>query len=191
MALGKVFVFLSVVATALSLGSAQPRAAGEEFDCYGSPNAAVRILPAPLRKWGHINCTQFGHMLESRDGWVWAWLDGSGSVAIPSQMVKRDPAELGNESYFVTIEVTELEAEKLLFAVSLFNDGLNITDEEGDAKGHRVELTSVSGRSTTLYFLDFAHFAGGIWCPDDGCVPQSRFMIMEKDHAAELKAASV
>jgi hypothetical protein len=190
MALGKVLVFLSVVATALSLGSAQPRAADDQVDCNGTPNTAVRVLPAPLRKWGHINCTQFGHMLESRDGWVWAWLDGSGEVAIPSQMVKRDPVELGNDSYFVTIEIAELEPEKLLFAVSLFNDGLNIT-EEGEVKGYRATLTSVSGRSTTIYFLDFATFAGGIWCPDDGCVAQSRFMIMEKDHAAELRAASV
>ena len=190
MALGKVFVFLSVVATALSLGSAQPRAADDQADCNGTPSTAVRVLPAPLRKWGYIHCTQFGHMLESRDGWVWAWLDGSGEVAIPSQMVKRDPVELGNDSYFVTIEIAELEPEKLLFAVSLFNDGLNIT-EEGEIKGYRAQLTSVSGRSTTIYFLDFATFAGGIWCPDDGCVAQSRFMIMEKDHSAELRAASV
>jgi hypothetical protein len=189
MPLGKVLVFLSVVATALSFGNTQPRAAADEFDCHGSPSQAVRVLPAPLRKWGYIHCTQFGHMLESRDGWVWAWLDGSGEVAIPSQMVKRNPVELGNESYFVTIEVSDLNAEKLVFALSLFNDGLNIT--EGEVKGYRVQLTSVSGRSTTIYFLDFATFAGGIWCPDDGCVPQSRFMIMEKDHAAQLKAASV
>ena len=187
MALGKVLVFLSVVATALSLGSTQPRAAAE--DCYGSPSEAIQVLPVPLHKWGYINCTQFGHMLESRDGWVWAWLDGSGEVAIPSQMVRKDPVELGNESYFVTIDVSDLNPEKLVFAFAVFADGLNIT--EGELRGYRVHLTSVSGRSTTIYFLDFGTFAGGIYCPDDGCVPQSRFMIMEKDHAAELRAASV
>ena len=189
MGLRKVLVFLFVAATALSLGTAQPRAAGEEFDCQGTPNQAVRVLPAPLRKWGYIHCTEFGHMLESRDGWVWAWLDGSGEVAIPSQMVKRNPLALGNDSYFVTIEVSDLAPEKLVFAVSLFNEGLNIS--EGEVKGYRAQLTSVSGRSTTIYFLEFGTFAGGIWCPDEGCVLQSRFMIMEKDHAAQLKAASV
>lgn len=187
MALGKVLVFLSVMATVLSVGSTQPKAAADE--CYGSSSQAVKVLPAPLRKWGFITCTQFGDMLESRDGWVWAWLDGSGEVAIPSQMVKENPAELGNESYFVTIDVSDLNPEKLVFAFALFADGLNIS--EAEIKGYRVQLTSVSGNSTTIYFLDFGTFAGGIWCPDDGCVPQSRFMIMEKDHAADLRAASV
>jgi hypothetical protein len=188
MAMGKCLLFLGVVAIALGFGSASPSAA-DETDCTGSPSEAVRILPVPLRKWGHISCTQFGHMLASREGWVWAWLDGSGFVAIPSQMVRRDPAQLGNESYFVTIAVADLEPQEMMFALSVFHDGLDLN--EGQAKGYRVTLTSVNGRSTMVYFLDFEKFVGGIWCPDDACVPTSRFMIMEKDHTADLRAASI
>ena len=82
MAVGKSLLFLSVVAISLGAASAPPRAAvaAEEKDCFGSPGGAVTVLPEPIRKWGHISCTQFGHMLSSREGWVWAWLDGSGSV---------------------------------------------------------------------------------------------------------------
>ncbi len=191
MAVGKFLLFLGVAAITLGAASALPRAAetAEETDCYGSPGAAVRILPAPLRKWGHISCTQFGHMLSSREGWVWAWLDGSGSVAIPSQMVKHNPAELGNDSYFVTIDVSALQPEALTFAASIFHDGLDLNEHE--AKGYRVTLSSVSGQSATIYFLDFGTFVGGMWCPDDACVPQSRFMIMERDHTADLRAASI
>jgi len=191
MAVGKFLLFLSVVAISLGAASAPPRAAeaAEETDCYGSPGEAVTLLPEPIRRWGHISCTQFGHMLSSREGWVWAWLDGSGSVAIPSQMVKHNPAALGNESYFVTIGVSELQPEELTFAASVFHDGLDLNEHE--AKGYRVNLMSVSGQSATIYFFDFDEFAGGMWCPDDACVPQSRFMIMERDRAADLRAASI
>jgi len=191
MAVGKFVLFLGVAAITLGAASAPPRAAetAEETECYGSPDQAVRRLPAPLRKWGHISCTQFGDMLSSREGWVWAWLDGSGSVAIPSQMVKHNPAQLGNDSYFVTVDVSELQPEELKAATSIFHDGLDM--EEREAKGYRVSLTSVSGQSATLYFFDFDKFAGGMWCPDDACAPQSRFMIMERDRTADLRAASI
>lgn len=190
MAMGRFLLFLGVAAITLGAATAPPRAAeGAETDCYGSPGEAVTRLPAPLRKWGHISCTQFGHMLESREGWVWAWLDGSGSVAIPSQMVKHNPAQLGNNSYFVTVDVLELQPDELKVATSVFYDGLDM--EEHELKGYRVSLTSVSGLSATLYFFDFDKFAGGMWCPDDACIPQSRFMIMERDHTADLRAASI
>jgi hypothetical protein len=186
--MGKYLLFLGCAALSLVLGSPSPGAA-EEVDCAGSPSQAIRILPAPLRKWGHIFCTDLGHTLASREGWVWAWLDGTGSVAIPSQMVRRNPAQLGNESYFVNIEVSDLEGEGLLGALSIFNNGLDIN--QGEVHGYRVDLTSVSGRSTTFYFLEFDTFAGGIWCPEGSCLPQWRFMIMERDHKADQRAGSI
>ena len=190
MAKGSVLLFLSAVVVAVGFDSTAPKAAdAEEIECSGSSSQAVRTLPAPLRKWGHISCTEFGDMLASRQGWVWAWLDGSGSVAIPSQMVRRNPKSLGNRSYFVGIEVSDLDPEELIFAFSIFHDGLPL--DKGRVKGYRVNLTSVSGKSTTIYFFDFDTFAGGMWCPDDACVPDRRFMIMEEDHKALLRAASV
>jgi hypothetical protein len=179
--------FLGAAAIAMGFGIASPRA--EEIDCSGSPSEAVRTLPAPLHKWGHISCTEFGHMLGSRQGWVWAWLDGSGSVAIPSQMVRRNPAALGNASYFVMVEVIDLEPEELLFVLSIFGQGLDL--HQGQVKGYRVNFKSVSGRSLMVYFLDFDTFAGGVWCPDSGCVPEWRFMIMEKDRKALSRAAAI
>lgn len=187
MVVRKLALFLSALVIAVGFGGSSPTAA-DETDCYGSPSDAVTVLPAPLRKWGHIVCTRFGHMLESREGWVWAWLDGSGAVAIPSQMVRRNPRELGNDSYFVTVDIADLEPEALVFALSMFHDALNM--DEGQVKGYRVTLKSVSGRAATVYFLDFEKFAGGMLCPEDACVPQTQFMIMERDHAADERAAS-
>jgi hypothetical protein len=160
---------------------------GEE--CKGSPMEAVMMLPTPLRRWGQINCTPFGHTLASRDGWVWASLDDASKVRIPSQVSRGKMAEIGNESYFTAIHETPVEGEDRANAAQLFEDGLNL---QGDASNvYRVDLTSVSGRSMTLLFFDFGAFAGGMWCPDDGCVQESRFLIMQQDGAHKPHSPSV
>src|SRR6185295_1315318 len=104
---GKPLIFACVLAASLCSTSSSSRASGET-ECNGSALDAVMILPSPLRKWGQIVCTSFGHELRSRDGWIWASLDDVSTVHIPSQMVARNPSAIGNESYFTAIKAEEL-----------------------------------------------------------------------------------
>jgi hypothetical protein len=185
---GRFALFLCALVIASGFGGTSPKAAAED-DCTGSPFDAVTSIPSPLRKWAHIDCTPFGHVLASRDGWTWAWLDGSGTVFVPSQMVEKDPDRLGNESYFTRIKVSELDAEESAGALEYFQDALEAT--EAMPHGYRAALTSVSGMNMTLYFFDFGDFAWGLWCPDDDCLPDSRFVVMQKDQKALLRKASI
>jgi len=176
---GKFALFLCSLAIALGTGGAAPKAADDENDCTGTPLEAVVTLPAPLRKWGQIECTPYGHILVGRDGWVWARLDGGSQAFVPSQMVERDPAPLGNTSYFTALDVAPLNDDATEGALRLFEAGLDMSEK---ASGYRLDATSVSGQRVTLYFFDFGSFAGGMWCPDGECFADTRFMIMAKEH---------
>lgn len=190
MAKGKFSIFLCTLAVAVGCGMNVSKADDDrEEQCKGTPMDAVMLLPSPLRKWGQINCTPFGHALVSRDGWIWASLDDASKVRIPSQVARGKLAEIGNESYFTSIHETEMSAEDRASAAEMFQDGLDL---KGDVSNvYRVELTSISGRSMTILFFDFGTFAGGMWCPDDGCVLESRFLIMEQDEAHRPHKPSV
>jgi len=172
----KLLIFTSaLVACLASLDTST--LASVENECKGSPLDAVMILPSPLRKWGEIVCTPFGHELRSRDGWIWASLDDGKSVRVPSQMVVRNPAPIGNQSYFADIQVQELPEADTVLALATFSEDLPL--DEMSAKAYRGTLTSVSGGEITLYFFDFGDFAGAMWCPDESCVSSSRFLIMK------------
>ena len=147
---GKLSLFLCALVIATGFGGTSPKAASDD-DCTGTPLEAVTTIPSPLRKWAHIDCTPFGHVLASRDGWMWAWLDDSGTVFVPSQMVQKDPARLGNESYFTAIKVSELDAVESDDALQYFHDALE--GAEALPLGYRVALTSVSGMSMTAMRL--------------------------------------
>ncbi len=123
MAKGTSIIFLCAVAMAASLAATAPKAASDG-DCTNSPVEAVVTLPAPLSKWAQIACTPFGHVLTSHEGWIWVWPDGTGTVFIPSQMVARDPAPLGNTSYFTNIEMTKVAGEEFDEAYDIFRRGL-------------------------------------------------------------------
>jgi len=177
---GKFTLFFCALAIGIGFSGATPKAAADdENDCRGTPSEAIVTLPAPLRKWGQIECTPYGHILVGRDGWVWAQLDGGSKVFVPSQMVDRDPELLGNTSYFTAIEVSQLDNEITEGALRLFEAGLDMSEK---AEGYRLDATSVSGSKLTLYFFDFGSFAGGMWCPDGECFADTRFMIMASPH---------
>jgi hypothetical protein len=189
MARGKFPIFLCTLAVAIGCGMPVSRADDRDEECKGTPMDAVMMLPAPLRKWGRIDCTPFGHTLASRDGWVWASLDDGSKVRIPSQLSRGKPAEIGNASYFTAIHEKQVNDDDRANATEVFEDG---TAVKGDASNvYRVDLTSVSGRNMTLYFFDFGTFAGGMWCPENGCVPESRFLIMQQDDAHKPHSPSV
>jgi hypothetical protein len=177
MARGKSAIFVAVLAAALGFGTASVKADNSD-ECSGTPFDAMMRLPSPISKWGHIACTPFGHVLESRDGWVWASVDSGSKVLIPSQVSARNPQKVGNESYFTAITATQLATDDASAAVSAFNDGLAF--DEPSSKVYRVEVISVSGAINTLYFFDFGSFGGGMACPGNECDPDTRFLIIER-----------
>jgi hypothetical protein len=189
MAKGRLSIFLCVLAMSVGMGSASPRAAGPH-ECAGIPSDAVTTLPAPLRKWAQIACTPYGETVGSRNGWIWASLDDTQRVLIPSGDPQGSHDPVANENaYFTAIDVNELERQDRAFALSIFQDGLDFKD--ASPKVYRVDLTSVMGRVNTFFFFDFDNFAGGMWCPDGGCVPESRFLIMEQDEEAKPRPPSI
>jgi hypothetical protein len=189
MATGKLSIFLCVLAISAGLGASPSRAAGPH-ECAGTPRDAVTTLPAPLRKWAQIACTPYGDALGSRKGWIWASLDDAQRVLIPSGDPQGNPDPVANETaYFTAIEVKELQDGDRDFAVGVFHDGLDL--DVDSSKVYRVDLTSVSGGVNTIYFFDFDNFAGGMWCPDGGCVPESRFLIMEQGPEAKSDWPSI
>jgi hypothetical protein len=147
-------------------------------DCTGSPAEAVMTLPAPLNKWGQISCTPYGHVLAPAGNWTWIWPDGSGTVFIPSQLVMSNPQLLGNRSYFTRIEVTRVTGAEYDEAYATFREGLDLREVPPDA--YRADLTSVSGKVMKVYFFDYDSFAWGMSCPDNNCVQDSRFIMLDR-----------
>lgn len=175
MARGPVFLFALIICAGLD--PAAPRAASA-IDCSGSPPDAVMTLPAPLSKWGQISCTPYGHVLQGRGNWVWIWPDGSGTVFIPSQLVMSNPEILGNRSYFTQIEVLRVRGAEFEQAYATFREGLDGKETPPDV--YRGELSSVSGRVMRVYFFDYDSYAWGMSCPDNNCVQDSRFIILDR-----------
>jgi hypothetical protein len=168
----KLLFTLGTVALGLSAFISQARA----FDCAGTPAGAVMTLPDPLAKWGALVCTPYGHIISNRAGWVWSNPGSYSPVWIPSQMVRAAPASLGNQSYFIKIEMTKVKGDEFQTAYSVFHD--RFAPEPKPPDGYRLDLVSISGRTLKLYFFDYGTFASGIWCPEQ-CDPSSRFMILD------------
>jgi hypothetical protein len=179
----KWILVLSILTIAVPLGFAAPVAAAEGHDCTGSPADAVLKLPLPLAKWGQIACTPTGHVLTSHDGWVWIMPDASRSVIIPSQMVKNEPEEMGNRSYFTNIDVAPVKGTEFDQAYAAFHVGFDEKEAKPDA--YRVDLTSVSGNTMRMFFFDYDTYAWGISCPESKCDTGTRFMILDKNHRPE------
>ena len=171
------WLFLLVLSVCVGLGGPPPRAAAVG-DCSGSPPEAVMTLPAPLSKWGQITCTPYGHVLAGRGNWTWIWPDGSGTVFIPSQLVMTNPQLLGNRSYFTNVEIMRVRGAEFDEAYATFREGLDLQETPPDV--YRADLTSVSGKVMRVYFFDYDTFAWGMSCPDNNCVQDSRFIMLDR-----------
>jgi hypothetical protein len=161
----------------LALGG-PPALAQPTISCDGTPDQAVRDLPAPLNQWATIVCTPFGHIISGRSGWLWTHPGSYSPVFVPSQMVREHPAELGNQSYFTSIGVTPISGAEFEGVYSVFLTGMD--RDENLPRGYRLDVTSVSGKALRLYLFDYSDSAWGIWCNTD-CKPESRFMILKAD----------
>jgi hypothetical protein len=155
-------------------------AAAKADSCDGTPPVAVMTLPQPLSKWGTIVCTTYGHIISNHEGWIWSNPGSYSPVFIPAQMVKKDPAPLGNKSYFTKIDVQKVSGDEFQTAYQAYHNGFTADARLPD--GYRLDVTSVSGRALRLYFFDYGTYVWGIWCPDGKCDTVSRFMILDMSH---------
>jgi hypothetical protein len=146
------------------------------YDCAGTPADAVMTLPEPLAHWGTLVCTPYGHLIAQKTGWIWSYPGAYAPVFLPSQMVQKDPAELGNKSYFTKIEMSQVEGDEFQSAYSAYHDGFG--PDDALPSGYRLDLASISGRTLKLYFFDYGTSAWGIWCPQE-CDRSTRFMVLD------------
>jgi hypothetical protein len=166
-----------------------PAAAVEGHDCTGSPADAVMNLPLPLSKWGHIACTPYGHMLTSRDGWVWVMPNALEPVLVPSQAPDRQPELLGNASYFTRIDVAKVRGEEFDDVYKTFHVGFDENEVKPDA--YRADIATAAGKSIRMYFFDYDTYAWGMSCPDNKCETDSRFMILDKNTRPKARAPAI
>ena len=186
MAKRNLLVLLPTFVLAAAFAGTSPSAA-HDHACAGIQSDAAVTLPSPLRKWAQLACTQYGELLGSRDGWIWASLMDAGKVAIMAGEPPRGPDDSGGASFFTAIKLDELHDGELAVALATFRSGLKI--RESGSKAYRVQLTIGSGGVASLLFFDFGTFAGGMWCPQDGCAPESRFLIMQQENKAQITTA--
>jgi hypothetical protein len=178
-------LLLSSLVVAASLAGVSAGSA-HDAECIGAPDAKPMSLPSPLDKWAQIGCTPFGQALGSRNGWVWASLDDAAAVSIVAGTLDR-LSDSPDASFFTAIEMHELQPQERDVALAAFDRGLKFKNTE--PKAYRAELTIASGDVASLVFFDFGAFAGGMWCPKDICIPESRFLIMKKESKGQITAA--
>lgn len=145
-------------------------------DCSGTPSSAVTSLPSPLDKWAQLACTPYGHIITNKDGWVWTYPGGYNPVIIPSQMVRTNPEQLANESYFTMIEMREIQGNEATAAIELFESGFD--QSQTKPKVYSLQVKSVSGKSLDFKFFDYGDSKWGMWC-NKKCAPQSSFMLLD------------
>jgi hypothetical protein len=168
------------VAACLFTGGAA-RAVYNTDHCIGTPAGAAMTLPPPLDQWAELYCTDFGHVIAARDGWIWTLPVGRyAPVFVPSQTGTDFPKKLDNTSYFTRIEMVAVSRDEAEPALSVFDQLF-----PGDAPPralYRLDVTSVSTGRHQIYFLDDGDGENGgrwgIWCYPDGCDPKSVFILI-------------
>jgi hypothetical protein len=191
MARRKVLVALSALTIAAGFGAAPAPAvadAGAPHDCAGSPPDAITALPAPLNKWGEIVCTPYGQMLTSHAGWMWLMPDLD-TVLIPAQLTDQQPEPVGNRVYFTKIDLVKVKGAEFDEAYGSFHEGFDEREVKPD--GYRVDITTVEGKSLRMYFFDYDTYAWGISCPENKCVTDTRFMILDRSTPPKPRTPSI
>ena len=147
-------------------------------DCEGTPSDAVTSLPGLLGDWAQIVCSPYGHVIAPADGWIWTQPGTFAPVFIPSQMVRSDPKESGNEFYFSEIEFTEATDDERLLGHLAINSGLDEPEEEG--KVYRLSVSNQDGKDLVLMFevSGDGESIWGVWC-GESCDPSTSFMLLD------------
>ncbi len=143
--------------------------------CEDTPKDAIMELPIPLSEWGKIICTPYGHIISSKEGWIWSNPGNYKPVIIPSQMVKSNPKKLDNKSYFKKIVWKQLQSKEAELAIQVFEQGFDHSSIRPNV--YSMKVISISGKELGFQFFEFENNHWGIWCNNE-CNPNSRFMIL-------------
>jgi hypothetical protein len=54
-----------------------------------------------------------------------------------------------------------------------------------------VDITTVEGKSLRMYFFDYDTYAWGISCPENKCVTDTRFMILDRNTPPKPREPSI
>jgi len=151
-------------------------------DCDGTPKSAITQLPKPIKSWGQIVCTPYGHIITNKEGWVWSQPASFSPVMIPSQMIRSNPEALGNKSYFIKIDMTTLSGIEAEASIKMFEDGFD--NSEYSPTVYALEVSSISGKQLGFQFFDYGNSLWGMWC-NKKCDPSSRFMLLNMSDKPE------
>lgn len=152
-------------------------------DCAGSPQDAVLKLPQGMQEFAQLTCTPFGHIIMQKDGWTWTYPGGVAPILIASQTTQANPQQLGNNSYFRSIEFDPVaEDEKVSVLAAL---GLGTLGPDKDPEVFRLTTSNHAGEESTLYLSFDARTDTnwGVWCNDE-CLPDSRFTLQRVGEAS-------
>ncbi len=182
---------LSVLTILSAFGTAPAPAAADAaspHDCAGAPPDAVTTLPAPLNKWGEIVCTRYGQMLMSHAGWMWLMPDLD-NVLIPAQLTDTQSESTGNRVYFTKIDLVKVKGSEFDEAYGTFHEGFD--DREVKPDGYRVDIATAEGKSLRMYFFDYDTYAWCMSCPDNKCLTDTRFMILDRNTPPKPREPSI
>jgi len=170
-ALAAAFIWITFAYPPISLGD-------PTGECDGSPVDAVLSLPAAMDDWAQIICTPYGHIIAPEEGWFWSYPGGFSPVMVPSQLVRTQPEEVGNASYFRRVEFVLAKSEKVELVRSAFNAGFDANENPGDI--YRLTVENQDGKPLILYFDvdESGKNTWGMWCADE-CDSDSRFMVLD------------
>ncbi len=169
-----------IVISAMAVASLIVCTPANAKSCTGLPAAAVTTLPQPLARWAALVCTPYGQIISNHQEWIWSKPGSYSPVFVPSQMVVSDPKPLGSGSYFTNVTIAKVAGGQFQSAYSAFHKGFASDPQLPD--GYRLDVMSVSGKKLVLYFFDYRTHAWGLWCPEEKCKPESRFMILNVAH---------
>lgn len=153
-------------------------------DCASSPPDAVLELPQTMQTFAQLACTPYGHIIMQKDGWTWTYPGGMAPMLIPSQTARANPEQLGNASYFRSIEFQPVDAEEIVAALAAL--GLGTLGPEKDPDVYQLIAANQAGEESVLYFsFDAASDINwGVWCNEE-CLPDSRFTLQRSGMSSQ------
>lgn len=75
-------------------------------------------------------------------------------------MVRDNPEEVGNKSYFIKIALSKVAGDEFTKAYEAFHQDLEV--DMVLPASYRLDLISVSGKAIIQYFFDYGNFSWGI-----------------------------
>lgn len=147
-------VALTIIAGYAGAASAESSAPFEsiEIPCSNAPEAAKTELPSDLQKWAKLSCTRYGQVIRAASGWIWHSPRTNEFVRLWAQPAEGDLSEVGQSSYFTTIEFRKLSQPEAEEANNSLASSLGAkTQPVADA--YALTTKDNTGRVQTVHFV--------------------------------------